>query len=413
MMHQPYIAFAGGGTGGHLYPMLSLAAEIRRKQPRARFVFFTTDRPIDERLIRHVFDEQSAVIVSQPVKPWPRALGDWPRFYGAWRASLKRCRAEFQNDRPDVVIGSGGFGSGPAIHAARKLGITTALLNPDAIPGKANRFLASRSDVVFAQWPQTQRYFARSVRVRVTGCPIRPEFSHARRTAGLHRFNLDAARKTLLVTGASQGARSINRAVAASLGDLAGIDGWQYLHLAGTADVDGLRMAYASHSLAATVLDYTEHMPEALAVADLVVTRAGASTLAEITARGLPAVIMPYPHHRDRHQYANAAVLTEAGAAVLVEDGLTAADNAPRLFAALRGVMIDSQVRGEMARAAAVLGVPDAAERISGVVLALIANGVMDSSTLNGGSTGSGNWREKAARDDDRNSVESPIDAMA
>jgi len=365
----PLIALAGGGSGGHLYPMLSVVRELRRRSPGARFMFFTTRRPIDVRLIRSAMvDNAGFEVIEQNVQPLPRSILDVVGFLRAWRASTRLCTCRFRDDRPVVVIGSGGYGSGPAIRAASSLGIRTALLNPDAMPGRANSYLARWADVVFAQWPITALHLSRSANVRVVGCPIRDTFAAARRSDGGRRFGLDPAGRTLLVTGASQGARTINQAMIA-IADALAVERWQVLHLAGEDEVASVRAAYAQHGVRAIVLAYTDHMPEALAAADLVLSRAGASTLAEMTAVGVASVLMPYPHDRHRHQAANAKVLADARAAEVVEDRIDPHRNGPALRAVLGRLMSDEGVLSRMAAKARGLGTHDAASTIAEALL--------------------------------------------
>ena len=158
---------------------------------------------------------------------------------------------------------------------AFRIGVPVALLNPDAVSGRANRYLAGCCDVVFAQWPVTIERLPQAKRVLVCGCPVRSGFNQATREAGLARFGLDPDRKTLLVTGASQGARTLNQAVVANLGFLQTQTAWQVLHLAGDPDYDAVRDAYRGSSVRAVVEPFTDHMAEAMAAADLVVARAG------------------------------------------------------------------------------------------------------------------------------------------
>lgn len=376
--HEPLIVCAGGGTGGHLYPQLSMVRELARRRPDARLLFLTTERPIDARTIGRMMEGCGPAydIVAQPVLPLPaRVTGIWS-FARAWRASMRLCREKFARRRPDVVIGSGGFGSAPAICVARELAVPTALLNPDAVPGKANRYLAPKADVVFAQWEATRAHFVGNVRVRPVGCPVREAFRTTHdRAAAARRFALDPQCSTLVVTGASQGAISINQTMVAIADLLARRKNWQILHLTGSTDVGLVRMSYRSRGIAASVLEYTEFMAEALALADLVVSRAGASTLAELTAMGRASVLMPYPHHRDRHQFFNARVLADAEAAVIVEDQGAAMENAPPLAEALGRLMHDDAARTRTADRAARLGRPEAAATIADELLALMGDG--------------------------------------
>lgn len=371
MSGAPFIVFAGGGTGGHLFPSLAVASEVRLQEPNTCFVFLGTDRAID----RDVLSGTGETLIPQPVRPL-RVGKPWtlPGFMVAWSRSRRRCRSFLASQQPSVVVGSGGFGSGPALCEARRAGVPTALLNPDAIPGRANRFLASRADAIFAQWEESAAYFNGRTVVKVTGCPVRRSFRSASREAGYARFGLDPDRRMLLVTGASQGARSINEAMLAIVDSLASVPDWQVLHLSGSADERRLADAYAAHRVPATVVSFTEHMADALAAADLVVSRAGASILAEITAVGRPSVLMPYPHHRDQHQVHNARVLVKRGAARMVRDQVDPQMNGPNLLRALLPLMADESARSELAREAQRLAKADAAAVVAGEILALTRN---------------------------------------
>jgi UDP-N-acetylglucosamine--N-acetylmuramyl-(pentapeptide) pyrophosphoryl-undecaprenol N-acetylglucosamine transferase len=263
------------------------------------------------------------------------------------------------------VLGLGGYAAGPAVVAARSLGIRTAILNPDAIPGRANRYLAKCADVVVLQWEQSQRHFPPNTDCRAFGCPIRKEFVTAERAEGCRQFELDPNRPTLLVTGASQGARTINRAMCHVWPEfVAQHADWQLLHLSGPRDEQESRAAYAAADVPAHVLPFTHEMHLALAAADIVVSRAGASTLAELTVLGKPSILLPYPYHRDRHQHANAQVLVDAGAAIVLEDQLDPAANAGPLLEALSR-LADAGVREPMARAARGLARPNAAHDVA------------------------------------------------
>ena len=361
------VAFAGGGTGGHLYPALAVAKEIRTRLPDVEFVFFGTDRTIDSTIL----DNAGCELVRQHLPPIRPAPWTWPATLMGIHRSSATCRALFAERRPLVVIGSGGLASVAPIREARRAGIPTVLFNPDAIPGKANRLLSGVADAVFVQWVDSLPHLSRARRVQVTGCPVRREFNEAKPQDGLSEFGLDAGRKTLLITGASQGARTINEAVIANLDLLDDSPDWQVLHLTGDRDYELVRGAYTGAMTKAKVVAYTHHMAAALAVADLVVSRAGASTLAEITAMGKPSILMPYPYHRDMHQLANAKCLARVGAARIVHDAKDVSLNGPALRAALDSLMRDDAHREEMAAAARRTGHGDAARTIATQVLAL------------------------------------------
>ncbi len=382
-----WFVFAGGGTGGHLFPALSVAEALRRRDVPIDVSFCCTQRPIDKQLLGAAGIEAIPLTV-QPfsTRPW-----HWPQFWLRWRESVSLCRRMFERRRPAAVVGAGGYASGPPVHAAMKLGIPTFLLNPDAVPGRANRYLAGRTGLtgVFVQWPVTSRYLPSDAPIQVVGCPVRPAFRAARqadRRAVLESFGLDPALRTLLVTGASQGARSINDAMML-LAERLDWTGWQVLHLAGQGDAERVADAYsrlaggsASATLKSRVLPFTDQMAEAMVACDLIVSRAGASTLAEIQAVGRPSILLPYPYHRDQHQGHNGMVLVEAGAAVLVDDAKDGAINADRLGPVMAQLMADDARRTRMGQCAMTLDRPDSAQAIAAGLLAAAELGGCESS---------------------------------
>ena len=375
-----WFVFAGGGTGGHLFPALAVVDELRALAAGTSDAegatrhgidvsFLCTPRPIDAQVLGAAQIEA----IRQPVKPFTVRPWRWPAFWSAWRASLAHCRTLFRARRPAAVVGAGGYASGPAVRVALDEGIPTFLLNPDAIPGRANRYLAGHKAMagIFAQWEVTRKHLPASAPVAVTGCPVRRAFHEADgRDRGelLRSFELDPDRRVLLVTGASQGARTINEAMIA-LAETLDWDGWQILHLAGQADVERVSAAYGQafrrrHGTA-RVLAFTDRMGEAMAAADLVISRAGASTLAELLVLGKPSILLPYPYHRDHHQRRNAEVLAEAGAAVLIDDAREVPLNRVRLEAALGPLLKDDAQRDAMARSARSLAQPESGRRIA------------------------------------------------
>ncbi len=369
---KPWFVLAGGGTGGHLYPGIAVAERFRAIQPDVEVTIFGTTRPIDEKLSASAGFE----LVRQEVRPLPTKPWRWPGFLRAWRRSIDQARRRFEERPPTVVLGLGGYAAGPPVEAAVKLGAPTAVFNPDAIPGKANTRLGKKVDRVFVQWEETAERFPKAREVRVTGCPVRAEFGAATRENGCRALKLDPARPVLLVTGASQGARSINAAMMEMFDLWKVARDWQIVHLTGPADLETCRAKYKENGIEARALAYTDHMALCMAAADIVISRAGASTLAEITAVGVASVLLPYPFDRNRHQHANARVLAEAFAAEIVEDHNDPRDNAHRLRDTLRDLMKSPQRRRRMAQAAAAMGHTDAAETIAEELFEMARRGV-------------------------------------
>lgn len=344
---------------------MAVAEALRARLPHARIVFFGSDRQVD----RMILEATSCELVPQSVSGFTRQFWRWPGILGRLRQAYARCRAWLREHGADVVIGSGGAVSVPALMAARRAGVPTLLFNPDALPGRANRFLARRVRRVLVQWDESVAHFPKGVEVHVTGCPVRRRFLDASEAPAHERFGLEPRRKTLLVTGASLGARSVNLAVAALLTRLQRFTDWQVLHLTGEADFKRVRDAYATSSVLSAVLAYTHDMADALRLADLVVARAGASTLAEVTVAGKASILMPYPYHRDLHQLANARVLSDGGAAVVVRDQIEPSLNAGPLGTALESLMGYDELRQRMGEAARRIARLDATDVVANEIL--------------------------------------------
>jgi UDP-N-acetylglucosamine--N-acetylmuramyl-(pentapeptide) pyrophosphoryl-undecaprenol N-acetylglucosamine transferase len=279
-----------------------------------------------------------------------------------------------KRDRPAAVLGLGGYAAGVAVKYCAQHQIPAAIINPDVIPGKANQYLMKYVSAVCCQFEQTREHVTgeRVHKLRTTGCPIRGEIlTLPSRTDAARRLELDPNLQTLLVTGASQGAQTVNEAVLAVLADLK-LQGWQVLHLAGREHASTVREAYRNMNgaspLPARVIDFTPEMADVWAVADLCISRSGASTCAELTACGVPSILMPYPFHRDLHQRANAKVLADAGAAILLDDVKDAKKNAQKLRPALEPLIHDATRRRAMSDAAKRLGRPDAANHVATIL---------------------------------------------
>lgn len=389
MSARHWLVFAGGGTGGHLFPALAVVDALRRRDEPVDVSFFCTQRPMD----REILSAERVEAFPLTVQPYPRRPWDWPGFWLKWRESVRRCTRAFRQRRPAAVVGAGGYASGPPVRVAMRLGIPTFLLNPDAIPGRANQHLARKKGLsgAFVQWMVTRNHFPPAVPVKVTGCPVRPAFARRaqkprctdggvkdeiERRETLAGFGLQPARRTVLITGASQGARTINEAMM-TLAPQVAATGWQVLHLSGEADQERIRRVYSQAGVPGVVLPFTDRMADGMWASDLIVSRAGASSLAEILALGRPSILLPYPYHRDHHQRQNGAVLVEAGAAVMLEDLKDASANARQMGPVLLALMSDDARRAEMASAARQLGRPKAAQAV--------AEHLLEAASRNGG----------------------------
>jgi UDP-N-acetylglucosamine--N-acetylmuramyl-(pentapeptide) pyrophosphoryl-undecaprenol N-acetylglucosamine transferase len=356
--------FAGGGSGGHISPGLAIAERLIERAPEGRVLFACSTRPIDARMLTEAGVEHLA-LPAMPLSPRPAAL---VRFLRALRRSRLECREALHRHRVDHVIALGGFVAAPAVLAARSLDIRTTLLNLDHPPGKANRWLARRCDrILTAIELPTTPHFAE----RVVGMPIRRRaMAPGDRATCRARLHLEPERPVLLVTGASQGAASINRFMQAMVesrpDDFAG---WEILHLAGEGAADQTRQVYAHCGVSARVESFLDEIGLAWGAAELAVSRAGASSVAEAAANAVPTLFLPYPYHRDRHQANNARPLVEAGGAVIVDDRIDAQANASEAGQVLSALMNEETRRSGMRKILRAQRPADAAAAIAALLL--------------------------------------------
>ena len=366
MSEQPTIFLAGGGTGGHLYPGVAVAQALRVAVPDVKAVFLCTEREIDKTILEPTGFE----FIPQPIVPPVLNINGLVKFWRSWRETKDQVKHLLRQRRPAVVLGLGGYAAGLAVRVAAQRGIPTAIINPDAIPGKANQYLMRHVQAVCCQFEATSQYVSAEQRgkLRVTGCPIRADIRDLPpREQAVSRLMIKPELQTLVVTGASQGAKTVNEAVVEMMKSIT-LRGWQILHLSGKEHAESVRAGYRELELPACVIDFTPAMADVWAVADLVISRSGASSCAELTACGVPSILMPYPFHKDLHQRANAKVLADAGAAVLLDDQRDRKANAKSLEPIVESLLYDLPKRQAMAGAARALGKPDAAESVARII---------------------------------------------
>ena len=352
------VLLVGGGSGGHIYPNLAVAERLGERGAAVVPHLVVSARPLDAEIAAASGVAYSAV----PASPLGLRPGSLLRFVRDHRRGVQAVGRLIERTRAAAVLCTGGFVSGPAVAAARRAGVPVALISLDAVPGKANRAAARRVDAVFAAFPPPAPVrSARWEKAEVVGYPLRRsavgDASAEGRRAAQEHLKLDPARQTLLVFAGSQGARTINRAMAALVGDpgagagaAAAVSRWQVLHVAGieAGAVEALGRAYRGAGVSAVVLPFCDRMDLAWAAADLGVTRAGAGTVAEAWANAVPCVMLPYPFHRDQHQRYNAAPLCERGGAVMLMDAVDPSRNVEGLRGVLLPLLGDAERRAEM-----------------------------------------------------------------
>ena len=338
--------FAGGGTGGHIYPAIAVAEKVIKLEPRAKIHFFCCARDIDTQILSQTAFEYTQLCAKGLFVRPDRLIGFCTSFLKSYRVA----KQVITGSDNAVVIGAGGFVAAPVCRAAHRLGIPVVLINVDTVPGRANKMIVRWANDVFVQFEETAQYFAkRKVQISVVGCPLRSGFENPEPDKAIEQLGLDEKKKTLLITGASSGSENINDAVCSLLERLDSFaDDWQIVHLTGTRNYEKVKQGYVNAGIGHRVLGYFDDMPSLLAAADLVVGRSGAVSVAEYAAACVPSICVPYPYHKDRHQYLNAGKLVEAGAGVIVDDVPDAKERAEWLWEELEQLMKDEEKRNEM-----------------------------------------------------------------
>jgi len=346
-MRQKSFFFAGGGTGGHIYPAIAVAEKIVELEPTAKIHLFCSERNIDSQIL----DKANLEYTKLPAKGFSSRPGRLINFCLSFINSYRVAKRLIERSDSPVVVGVGGYVAAPVCLAGHRLKIPVTLINVDIVPGRANKMIARWADEVFVQFEQTPQYLHKCKgSVEVVGCPLRNGFENPRPDEAIKQLGLDKDKHTLVVTGASSGSANINDAVCAlleRLNDFA--DSWQIVHLTGTFNFEKVRQAYISASIKHKLLPYYDDMANLLAVADLVIGRSGAVSVAEYAVAGVPSICIPYPYHKDRHQYKNASKLTKVGAAVIVDDVPDVRERARGLWQRLKELMEDEKKRQRMA----------------------------------------------------------------
>jgi UDP-N-acetylglucosamine--N-acetylmuramyl-(pentapeptide) pyrophosphoryl-undecaprenol N-acetylglucosamine transferase len=341
---------AGGGTGGHVIPALAIAQELQRRY-RAEVLFIGTARGLENRLVPAAGFPLELVKVGAlnrvSLATRIRTAFDLPRAIFTAAGLLN----EFQ---PDIVIGVGGYASGPAMLAAILKHTPTLAFEPNLVPGFANRMVARFVSAAAVHFEQTADHFRNAV---VTGVPVRPAFFQ------IPKKSYSPGSPTLLVFGGSQGARAINQAVIGSLPELKRrLPGLHVIHQTGEREYNETQAAYARVAIDCEVHKFIDDMPSFFARADLVLCRSGASTVAEIAAAGKPAIFVPFPRAADDHQRRNAEAMEQANAAVVLEE--TRLDEV-WLIDTIEALLEDPARLGRMSDAARAMSHPNAAKEIA------------------------------------------------
>ena len=349
--------FTGGGSGGHLFPGIAVALELKRREPEAEILFVGSEKELEQSILcRYEFSRLSLPVeslASLKRRPFRFLL----RNIQAWR----HARQILSDRKPSVVIGLGGYASAPIVWAAARSGLPVVLLEQNAIPGRTTRWLARSSSLICTSFSEAARLLPKSIPIELTGNPVRPEITAL---AGMR--SQQKSFDEILILGGSQGAESLNQVVLQALSGLKeNLRDKRIVHQSGPRQLDSIREAYRTSGIQAVVEPFFEDIVERYQSAILVISRAGATTLAELTCAGAPMILAPYPQSADNHQLANAQFLQSRGAAIIVEHRPTVEETSANLQATLRMLLSDSDRRTSMGAAAVQLSYPQAAERVA------------------------------------------------
>jgi UDP-N-acetylglucosamine--N-acetylmuramyl-(pentapeptide) pyrophosphoryl-undecaprenol N-acetylglucosamine transferase len=367
------VMIAGGGTGGHLFPGLAIAEEFKNRDYSTEVIFVGTAYGIEARVVPREgypikFLRAEGLVGMSIVKKIKAIAKMGFSFVDSYKI--------IKTVRPDIVIGVGGYASGSTMFTAYLMSIPTMILEQNSIPGLTNKILGRFVRAVCITYQESISFFPK-VRTFLTGNPVRKQILKGNIESAYRLFSLDKGLFTVFVFGGSLGARSINMAVVDALNNLYDLkDKIQFLHQTGTGDYENIREAYRRSGFKGTITPFIYQMGEAYAVADIVVSRAGATTLAELTTLGKPAILVPYPHAAGHHQELNTRKLLEMGAARMI---LNSELKGGHLAQNIRELYMNKEMRTEMQKNSRVIGRPEACEKVVDIAMSLVKQ-----STVNG-----------------------------
>ncbi len=360
------VIISGGGTGGHIFPALSIAGALRRRYPDVDILFVGAD----DRMEMQRVPAAGYPIVGLPVAGFDRKRL-WRNFRTLWLLckSMRKARRTVRDFRPQIAIGVGGYCSGPTLKAAQRLGVPTLIQEQNGYPGVTNKLLGKKARAICVAYEGTERFFPAD-RIHLTGNPVRASLLDCALTPAEARSRLgfDPERPLVLVVGGSLGATTVNRAIAAGVDAITGA-GASLLWQTGRRDTE-LAAAATAGNPNARATEFISDMDVAYRAADLVVSRAGAGSISELQLLGKATVLVPSPNVTEDHQRKNAMALVARDAAVMVDD----ADADTQLVPAVTALLADDARRGAMSRAIAAMALPDSADRIVDIAEQIIFN---------------------------------------
>ena len=356
------ILVTGGGTGGHIYPALAFIRYVQKIQPDSEFLYVGTHRGLENKIV----PETGISFKTIKIQGFKRKLSlDNVKTVQLFLESIKRSKEILREFKPDVVIGTGGYVSGSVVYAAARMKIPTIVHEQNSVPGITNKFLSRFADRIGICFPDAAQYFPENKTVLV-GNPRAQEVVTSGKSEVLEQYGLLPDIPTVLIFGGSQGALKINQAVIQALPKFSQKE-YQVLYASGDRYYNEIseKIDFDKISKNLSLKPYIKNMKDVIANVDLLIGRAGATSIAEFTALGLPAILIPSPYVTNDHQTKNAQSLVNAGAVKMITDAELTGEN---LVEAVDEIMADSEKRENMAKASRQEGIPDAAERLWALV---------------------------------------------
>ena len=363
------IMISGGGTGGHIYPALTIYKTLETMVD-ANFLYVGTERGLESRIV----PKEGIPFTTLPVQGLQRKLSlDTLVTAGKTLSSLWKANQLISDFKPDIVIGTGGYVCGPLLLAAALRGIPTLIQEQNVVPGITNKILSRFVDVVAVGYEEAIPHFPSAKKVIYTGNPVRPSVVTANREEAREYFGLQDDQTAILVAGGSRGARSINTAMQAVHEHYKGREDIKIIHATGTDEYrrvcEGLGIPEEDvYSPTSHIVPYLDNMDMAMAASDMAIFRSGAIGLAELAVRGIPSILIPYPYAAADHQTFNAKAFVDAGASTMIVDKEL---NGTRLLQAVDAMLADQRCRKRMAEATLQLGKPEAAIEIAKLALSI------------------------------------------
>ena len=367
------VVFTCGGTGGHINPAIAVANTLKERHPDCEILYIGAAGEMEEDLVPRA----GYKLIGLPSSSFERELSWWALKYnirgiGRIASALKKCKKILKEFQPDVIIGTGGYASFPALSTGSKLGIPTCVHESNAVPGLATKMVAKKVNQIMVSFPESKNAYPHPERVKVVGMPVRREFIYTKREDARKELGIGPDEHVVVSAFGSLGARDMNTVIA-ELFTLEQKENFPFRHIHATGSFGWEWMPDKVKELGIDLdkcpsLDmrqYIYNMPTVMAAADVIISRAGSSSCNEIAASGTPAIIIPSPNVTNNHQYRNAMVYADRGAAVLVEEKDCTAQ---RLMEEIKKLLADAQKRNDMRTALHDSVVPDSAEKICDIL---------------------------------------------